>query len=443
MTKILVVGASPAGLLLAHGLLDHSYDVTLINGASSREIRDSNPAITHFTLPTALAHEQVAGLSMWEHVAPRISGTRVHLHPSGAPAMTVESAFPAYGVSVDRRVKSADWLEYAEDRGAKVVISGITVSDLDYFSRMYDLIILATGYGELGALLDPFVSERVPARRVVAQAIVEGVAGTDHAGRHVVDPPPGAPPGYLPEPVPSDYADVASTPETRAILSPVLVDSGPQHVLQLMGSLGGPMDAWPDRPAREELWHLMKSLTHQYAPTLHDRIENAAPVLDQQDVSLHSYTPHVRKAVGTLPSGGHVLGIADAVVSTDDPVAAQAQNMALASASHYLSRIIAHRGNTFSPEWMTETFEDLWRGIPNPEFPFAGMGQAITGLSEVLDLIWSPNAPSHLTEVLGTAAGHQQVADRFIGGLDDPRSYGWLHDPHTARDYLASLPSLS
>ena len=155
------------------------------------------------------------------------------------------------------------------------------------------------------------------------------------------------------------------------------------------------MDAWPDRPDRDELWRLMKSLTRQYAPTLYERIENAAPVVGQQDVSLHSYTPHVRKAVGTLPSGGHVLGIADAVVSTDDPVAAQAQNMALASASHYLSRIIAHRGNTFSAEWMTETFEELWRGVPNPEFPFAGMGQAITGLSEVLDLIWSPNAPSH------------------------------------------------
>ena len=439
MTNILIVGASPAGLLLAHGLLDHGYDVTLITAASSGEIRGGDPSITHFTLPKALAHEQVSGLAMWEHLAPRISGARVHLHPPGASPMTVESAFATYGVSVDRRVKSADWLEYAEDRGAKVVITGITVSDLEFFSRMYDLMILATGYGELGALFAPVSNAPVPARRAVAQAILTGVADTDAADQHVVGPPPGAPPGYLPEPVRSDHAEVASSPEIRAILSPVLVDSGPQHVLQLMGSPGGPMDAWPDRPGREEIWRRMSELTRQHAPALFERLEDAGPVPEQQDVSLHSYAPHVRNPVGHLPSGGLVLGMAEAVVATDDPVAAQAQNMAIASASHYLSRILAHTGGTFSAAWMSETFEGLWQGAPTPEFPFAGMGQAITGLSEVLDLIWAPEAPPHLAEVLGAATRDQRVADRFIGGLDDPRSYTWLQDPHAAKDYLSSL----
>ncbi|MBE2997202.1 hypothetical protein IDM40_00585 [Nocardiopsis sp. HNM0947] len=439
MTKILIVGASPAGLLLAHGLLDHSYDVTLINAASSHDIRYSHrPAITHFTLPTALAHEQVSGLAMWEHLAPRISGARVHLHPPGASAMTVESAFATYGVSVDRRVKSADWLEFAEDRGAKVVISGITISDLEFFWRMYDLVILATGHGELSALFAPASNAPVPARRAVAQAILTGVAETEAADRHVVGPPPGAPPGYLPEPVVSDHAEVASSPEIRAILSPVLVDSGPQHVLQLMGSSGGPMDAWPERPGRDDIWRRMAELTRQHAPALFERIEDAGPVPEQQDVSLHSYAPHVRNPVGHLPSGGLVLGMAEAVIATDDPVAAQAQNMAIASASHYLSRILAHTG-AFSPAWMTETFEGLWQGTPCPEFPFAGMGRAITGLSEVLDLIWAPEAPPHLAEVLGAATHDQRVADRFVGGLDDPRSYAWLQDPHTAKDYLSSL----
>lgn len=439
MTKILIVGASPAGLHLAHGLLTHGYDVTMLNARTSGEIRTSQPSTTQFSLPTALAHEQQADLARWEHVAPRISGARLHLHPPNMPTSTVESAFSSYGVSVDHRVKIADWLEYLEDRGAKVVIHGVTVGDLDYFSRMFDLVILAIGYGELGALFDRHTSGQAPPPRAVAQAIIEGVHPSPHVQMHPVAPPRHAPPGYLPEPVASDYAEVASTPELRAILSPVLTDVGPQHVLQLVGAPGGPMEGWPDRPRPEEIWRWMSELTAKHTPHLHQRLEEAYLPASEQDASVHAYTPHVRAPVATLPSGGHVLGMAEAVVSTDDPVAAQAGNMAIASSQHYLARILHNTQGPFTPAWMHETFEGLWQGEPTAEYPFAGMGQACLGLSQVLDQIWDPQAPAHLTEVLGAAATHQQVADRFLGDLDDPRRYTWLYEPENARAYLNTL----
>src|SRR5690625_6742732 len=83
MRKVLIVGGGTSGLQLAHGLLHHGYDVTVINGSSSQEIRSDKPSITQFTLPSALAHEQAAGLAMWEHIAPRITGaTRSEEHTS-------------------------------------------------------------------------------------------------------------------------------------------------------------------------------------------------------------------------------------------------------------------------------------------------------------------------------------------------------------------------
>lgn len=171
MRKILIVGAGASGLHLAHGLLSHGYDVTVINSSTSDELGTSDLPPTQFSLPSALAHEQAMGLAMWDHLAPRITGVTLHLHPPGGQALAVESRFTTYGVSVDRRVKAADWLEFFEDRGGKVVIHGITVTDLDWFSRMYDLIVLAVGHGELGQLLDRKDADRpAGARRALAQA---------------------------------------------------------------------------------------------------------------------------------------------------------------------------------------------------------------------------------------------------------------------------------
>ena len=441
MRKILIVGAGTSGLQLAHGLLHHGYDVTVINGSSSQEIRTSLPSITQFALPTALAHEQTAGLAMWEHLAPRISGTTLHLYPPDSAPTTMESAFDTYGVSVDRRVRIADWLEFFEDQGGKAIIHGVTVSDLDYFTRMFELVILAVGHGELGQLFDQDTQEPSTRPRRVAQAIVEGVPHTPYAQWHIVDPPPDARPGAMFEPVVSDYAEVASAPQVRAILSPVLVDSGPHHVLQLVGSPGGHMETWPDRPGPQETWRLMRNLLDTHAPHLALRLEKAS-LLEDTDAGVHTYDPHVRTPVATLPSGGLVLGMADAVISTDDPIAAQANNVSSASANHYLSRILAHGSAEFDREWMTQTFTGLWNGSPTQEFPFAGMGQAAVGLSQVLDQIWSPTAPDHLGEVLDTATKQQRIADRFLGDLDDPRRYAqWLYDPESALDFLAKCAS--
>src|SRR5699024_5047042 len=117
--------------------LTHGYDVTVITGQSSMEIRAGKPSISQFTLPTALNYERHFDLDLWSALSPQIREQKVHLYPGGERSLVSFSGRTGknndYIVSVDRRAKMADWLEYFEDRGGKVVIHGVTVTDLDYF----------------------------------------------------------------------------------------------------------------------------------------------------------------------------------------------------------------------------------------------------------------------------------------------------------------------
>jgi 2-polyprenyl-6-methoxyphenol hydroxylase-like FAD-dependent oxidoreductase len=72
MRKILIVGAGQSGLHLAHGLLSSGYDVTLITGRTSTELRTGRPSITQLTFPTVLEYERELGLDFWSADVPRI-----------------------------------------------------------------------------------------------------------------------------------------------------------------------------------------------------------------------------------------------------------------------------------------------------------------------------------------------------------------------------------
>lgn len=75
-----------------------------------------------------------------------------------------------FAQSVDQRIKMAGWLELFEDRGGTVVFHGVTTSDLHALARLYDLVVIAAGKGELVQLFDrdprysPFTSHNVPCR---------------------------------------------------------------------------------------------------------------------------------------------------------------------------------------------------------------------------------------------------------------------------------------
>lgn len=84
MRKILIVGASQAGLHLAHGLLDYGYDVTLMTSRDSKETWDFETPLLGFSLPRADAAEASRGLNFWDATAPRIDNVHMSFRPDSS-----------------------------------------------------------------------------------------------------------------------------------------------------------------------------------------------------------------------------------------------------------------------------------------------------------------------------------------------------------------------
>ena len=412
MRKILIVGAGHAGLHLAHGLLTHGYDVTVITGQSSTEIRTGKPSISQFTLPTALEYERKFDLDFWSALSPQIREQKLFMYMEGKAVAALQgSSDPGngYTVSVDRRVKMADWLESFEDRGGKVVIHGVTVTDLDYFSRMFELIIIAVGHGELGQLFDDDNSRFSGTRpRAIAQAYM-----------YDVWPDPGEP---------ENIGWAATTQEAgNIIFIPILSQEGPCHSLLMVNKKGGPMDAWPDRPGPEEQLRRMKDLTRKYAPDFYERVRDAV-LIDGRSALVEDLTPQVRNPVGTLPSGGLVLGMADVVV-TMDPFVGQTWNNSTRCAQTYLESIIEHGDGEFNEEFLVKAFDRFW------EF-----GQDNQMWAEFCSTMWEQDIPEHVANVMNHAGQYREVGDRWIQAWDTPSDYkNWLFDKEAAQAYLAEV----
>lgn len=412
MRKILIVGAGQSGLYLAHGLLDAGYDVTLITGRTSTEIRTGRPSVTQFTFPTVHGYERELGLDFWDAQAPHLDSFKVHLYPPQSPAMLLHGQLDGYVVSVERRVKMADWLEYFEDRGGKVVIHGVTTTDLDYFSRMYDLIVIAVGAGELGSLFDRD-HERFSGspKQVLAQAHVYDVAPDTDAGDRS---------GW-----------VASTADAGGVLlMPVLTAQGSCHSLFMIDAPDGPMDAWPEpRLDPDEQLRRMKELLRRYTPEFYERCANAA-LVDRNSTMIESITPQVRNPVGVLPSGGLVLGIADVVI-TSNPFGAQGWNNSTRCAKSYLQSIVAHGDRPFDYESLSAMFDRFWE-----------YGQHAELWGRTISTMWDGELPAHLQEIVGAAMTYPEVADRWVQGWNYPPDYqDWLFAPDRARAYLAKVAS--
>ena len=413
MRKILIVGAGHAGLHLAHGLLTHGYDVTVITGQSSLEIRSGRPSVTQFTFPTALEYERHYELDLWSALSPQIRQQRIHLYP-GADRRTLSlkgrtGRANDYMVAVDRRVKMADWLEFFEDRGGKVVIHGVTVTDLDYFSRMFDLIIVAVGHGELGQLFDYDESRFSGARpRSIAQAQIYDVWPSNEDDDNV---------GWA----------CSAREAGNTIFIPMLSQEGPCHNLLMVDKRDGPMDAWPDRPGPEEQLRRMKDLMRKYAPAFYERTRDAV-LVDGRSTIVEDLTPQVRDPVGRLPSGGLVLGMADVVV-TMDPFVGQSWNNSTRCAEAYLESIMEHGDRSFDKDFMVGAFDRFW------EF-----GQDNQVWAEFASTMVEQALPEHIMNILAAAVQYEEVADRWVQGWDFPSDFKkWMFDRETAERYIAEV----
>jgi hypothetical protein len=409
LAKILIVGAGQAGLQLALGLQADGHDVTVMTDRTPDEVREGRVLSTQCMFDTALGHERSLGLNLWDAEAPAVEGLGVSVSGPGA-ARVIDWVGRLHGraQSVDQRLKMPAWLELFAERGGKVVVNGVTVSDLDLLVRGYDLTVVAAGKGELVSMFtrDAERSPYTAPQRALAVSYVHGLA---------------------PRPE-HDFAAVRCNlvPGVGELfVIPALTGTGPCDILFWEGIPGGPLDVFePALPADEHLRRTLE-LMRTYTPWEYERTVGGVELTDARGTLAGRYTPVVRRPVGELPGGGLVLGVADVVVA-NDPITGQGSNTAAKCAASYLASIRAHGDRPFDRAFMEGAFEAFW-------------DSAARDVTAWTNAMLAP-PPEHVLNLIGAAGQLPPVAERFANGFDNPSDFpNWFFTPEAAEAYLGSL----
>jgi len=400
--KIAIVGAGPAGTTLALGLLQHGYDVTLVSDRTAEEIRTGHVMSSQITFESALEVEASLGIADLLPTAPPIEQMSYDSTRRDGSTTSFRTPMQAPARSIDQRLKLPLMIEAIEQLGGKVVVRSADVADVDDLAGTHDLVVVSTGRGGLTSLfeVDPARSPYASPQRVASLTYLRGVA-----------PDPLGPA--------LRYHSVESVGE--CFTCPALTVDGPCDIFVVEGVPGGPLDCWDDVTTPKEHCDRLAEALAEHFPDEALRLQEGWSLVDESSVLRGRIPPVVRRPVGSLPSGAHVLGMADVVV-LNDPLTSQGSNNAIKSASFYLEAITAHQGD-FDAEWMRRTFDNFWRG-------WAQWATAWTNS-------WlQPSAP-HQRQVFDAAADHPGIAAQIAAGFDDARLFSpWWFSADAAEAFI-------
>ncbi|MFV8128505.1 styrene monooxygenase/indole monooxygenase family protein [Streptomyces syringium] len=410
MRRIAIVGAGQAGLQLALGLrAEGAYEVTVVTDRTPERIRAGRVMSTQLMFGPALALERAAGLNLWDDAAPPVEGlSMASIDPPGARIRSLAARLDTPARSVDQRLKTARWLELFEERGGRVEYRAVTPADLGDLASAHDLTVVASGRSALAGTFarDDRHSPYDRPQRALACVYLHGV-------------------GRGPE-LPGPHGRLYSAGDAgEFFVLPALVAEGPCHILFWEGRPGGPLDCWQDRPDPDATLKRSLELLRRYAPWEYELCAKAEPT-DAGAALFGAVTPTVRRPVAEVAPGRHVLGMADAVV-LNDPVTGQGSNSAARCAAGYLRSVTDRGEGPFDRAWMSGTFAAFWEHARH--------------VTAFTNLMLGPR-PEHVRRVLTAAAGHPEVAHRYVNGYADPAGFQeWLTDPDRADAYLAAIGS--
>ncbi|HSA91623.1 MAG TPA: styrene monooxygenase/indole monooxygenase family protein [Terriglobales bacterium] len=388
MKRIAIIGAGQSGLQLGLGLLAGGYEVTIYAGRSAEEIHDGPVMSSQCMFDSALEAERALGLNFWEADCPRVEGMGFAV-PDGVGGKVVDWATqlddPAQ--SVDLRLKVARWITEFERRGGELRIKEADLDDLERCARTHDLVIVAAGKGAIGQLFERDAERSCfeKPQRALALTYVRNMAPRQ----------------------PFSLVSFNLIPQVGEYFAfPALTTSGPCEIMTFEGVVGGPMDCWQDVKTPGEHLARSKQILERWLPWEAERCREVE-LTDANGVLTGRLTPVVRKPLARLPSGQHVLGMADTVV-LNDPITGQGSNNAAKCAESYLESILERGDRAADPEWMQQTFDRYWTGYAK-------------WVTEWTNLMLNP--PAHVMKILEACGKITAVARAFVNGFDDPRTF--------------------
>lgn len=405
--SVTIVGGGQSGLQLALGLQAKNFDVRVIQNRTADDIRKGKVLSSQCMFDMALQNERDLGINFWEADCPTIDSINITVPApdgSGNKAIDWNGKLDRPAQSVDQRVKIPGWMAEFEKRGGTIDIRDASIADLERYAADSDLVLVASGKGEISRLFERD-AEKSPydkPQRALALTYVTGM---------------------VPRPGHSAVCFNLIPTVGEYFVFPALTTTGPCEIMVLEGIPGGPMDCWKDVRSPDE--HLAKSkwILDTFLPWEAERCRNVQ-LTDDNGILAGAFPPTVRKPVGRLPSGRAVFGMADAVV-LNDPITGQGSNNASKCARVYLDAILARGDRPYDADWMQQTFDRYW-----------SYAQVVTGWTNAL--LQPP--PPHVINLLGAAQQFPALAKRIANGFNDPTDlFPWFAVPEEAERYLKQL----
>ena len=407
MRKITIIGGGQSGLQLGLGLLKAGHSVRVVQNRTGDQIAAGKVLSSQCMFGASIQHERDLGIDFWTDTCPPVEGiafTVPHPEQPGAKAIDWASRLDRNAYSVDQRVKMPRWLEEFTKLGGELVIADAGIAELEDYAAEDDLVIVASGKGEIGALFerDAEKSPFAAPQRALALTYVTGMTPRAEHSAVSFNLIPGV----------GEY-----------FVFPALTTTGPCEIMVFEGIPGGPMDCWKDVSGPEQHLEVSKNILSTFLPWEAERCADIE-LTDDNGILAGRFPPTVRKPIATLPSGRMVLGLGDAVC-LNDPITGQGSNNAAKAAAVYLQRILDHGDRAFDADWMQGTFDAYW-----------AYAQWVVQWTNMM--LMPP--PPFVLEIMGTACAEPRLAHRIANGFDDPRDFfPWFADPDAAASYLQDL----
>lgn len=407
MRKFTIIGGGQSGLMVAIGLVKAGHKVRVVQNRTGEEIARGKVLSSQCMFSNAVQHERDLGIDFWSDSCPPVQGINFIVpNPDGSGTKLIDwtGRLDRNAYAVDQRVKMPRWLDEFTRLGGELVIADAGVEELEAYAAEDDLVVVASGKGEVGRLFarDAEKSPYDRPQRALALTYVTGMTPRQPHSAVEFNLIPGV----------GEY-----------FVFPSLTTTGPCEIMVLEGIPGGPMDCWAEVKTPEE--HLEKSLwiLRTFLPWEYERSKDCQ-LTDDNGILSGRFAPTVRHPVATLPSGRQVLGLGDAVC-LNDPITGQGSNNASKAAAIYLRRILDHGDRPFDQAFMQGTFDAYW--------DYARWVVRWTNM-----MLQPP--PPFVLEIMGTACVEPRLAHRMANGFDDPRDFfPWFADPGEAAAYLSSL----